>query len=546
MFARIKKSGKYEYLQVVENRREGPKVNQRVIATLGRLDQMQAKGEVETLVRSLARFSEQALLILSGRSDVSAESTKIGPALIFERLWKDLGIQKVLQGLLSERFFTFDVERALFLTVLHRLVVSGSDRFCDKWRRDYFVKGAEEIELHHLYRAMAFLGEEIDDQKSATPFTPRCTKDVVEERLFMLNRHLFSGLDIVFFNTTSIYFKGAGGETIGARGFSKDHRPGLSQMVVGVILDDNGRPLFCEMWPGNTTDVTTLIPVVERIRNRFNVSKFCVVADRGMISKETLREFEKPENEVPYILGTRMRNVLEVKRDVLSRARNYQEVVSEGTRVKDPSPLKVEEVWVDNRRYIVCVNSKQARKDAADRETILASLEEQLKNGPKALVGNRGYRRYLKFEKNSATIDREKVEQEARFDGKWVLRTNTRLSAKNVALKYKELWQVEHTFRDMKSVLETRPVYRRLDETIRGHVFCSFLALMLKKELYQRLEDSGHSFEWAEIRQDLKALTETVIEEDGKRLAVRSQCKGTCGKVFQSVGVAIPPTIHEI
>jgi transposase len=317
-------------------------------------------------------------------------------------------------------------------------------------------------------------------------------------------------------------------------------------MVVGVVLDGNGRPLCCEMWPGNTTDVKTLIPVVNRVRDRFNVSKFCVVADRGMISKETLVEFEKPENKVPYILGTRMRNVSEVKRDVLSRAENYQEVVPEGTRVKDPSPLKVQEVWVDKRRYIICVNSKQARKDAADRESILASLEEQLKNGPKALVGNRGYRRYLKFEKNSASIDREKVEQEAKFDGKWVLRTNTRLSAKNVALKYKELWQVEHTFRDMKSVLETRPIYHRLDETIRGHVFCSFLALMLKKDLYRRLEDSGHSFEWAEIKQDLKALTETVIEEDGKCLAVRSQCKGTCGKVFQSVGVAIPPTIREI
>ena len=425
-------------------------------------------------------------------------------------------------------------------------MVSGSDRFWDKWRRDYFVSGTGEIELHHLYRAMAFLGEEIEDQKSATPFTPRCTKDHIEERLFMLNRHLYSGLDLVFFDTTSIYFEGAGGETIGELGFSKDHRPDLNQMVVGVVLDDNGRPLCCEMWPGNTTDVKTLIPVVERIRDRFNVSKFCVVADRGMISKETLREFEKPENKVPYILGTRMRNVLEVKGDVLCRAANFQEIVAEGTRVKDPSPLKVQEVWVDNRRYIVCINSKQARKDAADRESILASLEEQLKNGPKALVGNRGYRRYLKFEKNSATIDREKVEQEARFDGKWVLRTNTRLSAKNVALKYKELWQVEHTFRSMKSVLETRPVYHRLDETIRGHVFCSFLALMLKKELYRRLEGSGHGFEWAEIKQDLKALTETVIEEDGKRLAVRSQCKGTCGKVFQSVGVAIPPTLREI
>lgn len=167
MFARTKKSGKYEYLQVVENHREGEKVKQRVIAILGRLDKMQAKGEVETLVCSLARFSEPALLILSGRSDVSAESIKIGPALIFERLWKELGIPTVLQGLLSERFFFFNVERALFVTVLHRLMVSDSDRFCDRWRSDYFVNGTAEIELHHLYRAMAFLGEQTYDQKSA-------------------------------------------------------------------------------------------------------------------------------------------------------------------------------------------------------------------------------------------------------------------------------------------------------------------------------------------------------------------------------------------
>ncbi len=176
------------------------------------------------------------------------------------------------------------------------------------------MKGTGEIELHDLYRAMAFLGEEIEDQKSATPFAPRCTKDVVEERLFMLNRHLYSGLDLVFFDTTSIYFEGAGGQTLGKRGFSKDHRSDLNQMVVGVVLDDNGRPLCCEMWPGNTTDVKTLVQVVARTRDRFNVSKFCVVADRGMISNVTLREFEKPENRVPYILGARMRNVLEVYR----------------------------------------------------------------------------------------------------------------------------------------------------------------------------------------------------------------------------------------
>ena len=543
MFARIKKSGKYQYLQIVENRKEKGKVKQRVISTIGRMDQLQAKGRVETLIRSLSRFSEKTMLILSGKSDVSADAVKIGPSIIFERLWKETGIKKAIQRLLIDRRFEFDVERAIFLTVLHRLIVSGSDRFCERWRRDYSINGTEQLDLHHLYRAMTFLGEQVDDQKAATPFTARCNKDLIEESIFFDQRDLFSGLDLVFFDTTSIYFEGQGG-TIGKRGFSKDHRPDLNQMVVGAIIDDKGRPVCCEMWPGNTTDVKTLIPVTDRIRKRFGINSFCVVADRGMISADTVEELEG--RHIAYILGTRMRRVNEIKFDVLSRGGRYSEVYPEGLTSKDPSPLKVKEILHNDKRYIVCMNTRQARKDAADREAIIASLKEQLKKGPKSLVGNKGYRKYLKLDKGSARIDMDKVKYESRFDGKWVLTTNTDLPTEKIALKYKELWQVERVFRDVKTMLHTRPVYHQKDENIRGHVFCSFLALVLRKELERRLNAAGHVYEWSDIKQDLKALQQVTIEEDGKRLAIRSECKGVCGKVFQSVGVALPPTIKEV
>ena len=543
MFARIKKSGKYQYLQIVENRKEKGKVKQRVISTIGRMDQLQAKGRVETLIRSLSRFSEKTMLILSGKSDVSADAVKIGPSIIFERLWKETGIKKAIQRLLINRRFEFDVERAIFLTVLHRLIVSGSDRFCERWRRDYSINGTEQLDLHHLYRAMTFLGEQVDDQKAATPFTARCNKDLIEESIFFDQSDLFSSLDLVFFDTTSIYFEGQGG-TIGKRGFSKDHRPDLNQMVVGAIIDDKGKPVCCEMWPGNTTDVKTLIPVTDRIRKRFGINSFCVVADRGMISADTIEELEG--RHIPYILGTRMRRVNEIKFDVLSRGGRYSEVYPEGLTSKDPSPLKVKEIVHNDKRYIVCMNTRQARKDAADRETIIASLKEQLKKGPKSLVGNKGYRKYLKLNKGSARIDMDKVKYESRFDGKWVLTTNTDLPTEKIALKYKELWQVERVFRDVKTMLHTRPVYHQKDENIRGHVFCSFLALVLRKELERRLNAAGHVYEWSDIKQDLKALQQVTIEEDGKRLAIRSECKGVCGKVFQSVGVALPPTIKEV
>jgi transposase len=544
MFARVKKSGKHQYLQIVENRKIKGKVIQRVIATIGRMDRLQEKDRVETLIRSLSRFSEKVLLILSGKSDVSAASKKIGPGLIFERLWEELGIKKVIKDLLYPRKFEFDVERAIFLTVLHRLFVSGSDRSCEKWHRDYKIRGVEGLSLHHLYRAMTFLGEQTDDQTDATPFSPRCSKDLIEESLFLERRDLFTGLDLVFFDTTSIYFEGEGGQTIGQKGHSKDHRPDLNQMVVGAVIDNKGKPVCCEMWPGNTTDVKTLIPVIDRVRSRFNTGQFCIVADRGMISAENVKELD--QRAISYIFGARMRKVKEIREDVLSYPGRYREIRPEGALSKDPAPLKVKEVVLNGKRYIVCLNPKQARKDAKDRQAIIDSLQDKIKSNPKSLIGNKGYRKYLKIEKDSVRINQDKIERESRFDGKWVLITNTNLLAEQVALKYKELWQVEQVFRDVKSVLETRPVYHQKDENIRGHVFCSFLALALRKELDRRLQEAGHNFEWADIKQDLKALQEVEVQDNRKSLTLRTECLGTCGKVFKAVGVALPPTIQEL
>ena len=466
--------------------------------------------------------------------------------LIFERLWKETGIKSAIDRVLAGRRFEFDVQRAIFLTVLHRLMISGSDRFCIRWCRDYLIDGIDGLSLHHLYRAMGFLGEEVDEKTGATPFSPRCNKDLVEELVFSHRRDLFSTLDLVFFDTTSIYFEGRGGESIGQRGFSKDHRPDLVQMVVGAVIDDKGQPICCEMWPGNTADVTTLLPIVERLKKRFKIGRICIVADRGMISKKTIEALEAPENQTPYILGSRMRKVKLIRDRVLSHPGSYRQVRAESSDSQKPAPLKVKQVQIEGSRYIVCVNARQQRKDAADRQAIVGALAEQIKKGPKSLVGNKGFRKYLKIEKGSTSIDQSKVEYEARFDGKWVLTTNTNLCPEQVALKYKELWRVEKLFRDIKSLLDTRPIFHKRDATIRGHVFCSFLALVLRKELDRRLSKAGHRFEWAEIKQDLKALQRVTIEENGRRLCIRSQSKGICGKIFKAVGVAMPPTIQQV
>jgi len=551
MFFRQKRSGKYTYLQIVENRWEDGRSKQRVIVTLGRLDELREQGRLDGLLRSGARLSQAAMLLTAQqKGDLPVITTKrIGPELIFQRLWSELKIPQVLTALLASRRFEFPIERVVFLTVLHRLLHGGSDRNCMAWKDDYHLPGTETLQLHQMYRAMAWLGEPLgkDDQDGATPFAPRCIKDQIEEGLFHRRRDLFSELALVFYDTTSIYFEGRGGETIGQYGHSKDHRPDRVQMVVGVVLDGQGRPLCCELWPGNITDVKTLLPIVDRLRKRFAIRSVCVVADRGMISQSTIEELQSAERSVHYVLGARLRSVKEIREKVLSHPGRYREVHGPKEKSGDPAPLQVKNVQIDGRRYVVCLNVDQAKKDRADREAIVTALQEQLKQGDKSLVGNRGYRKYLKSSKTHFEIDQKKIKSEARFDGKWVLRTDLdELPAEDVAMRYKQLWMVEDCIRSIKSILETRPIFHHHDETIRGHVFCSFLALVIRKELQDRLTAAGYSLEWADVLRDLESLQSVEVEYQGKRFRLRSEARGTCSQVFQAVGVAFPPTMEHV
>jgi len=521
MFVRQKRAGGHTYLQLVENHRVDGKCRQRVVATLGRADVLQAKGGVDALLRSLGRFADRVKVQEAygqGRLAALGEHT-VGPSLVFGRLWEELGLREVLEERLAHRRFTFPVERAVFASTLHRLFESGSDRQGHRFLQEMHVPQAEQLDLHHLYRAMRFLGEE---------------KDHIEEALFARTRDLFTHLRLVFFDTTSLSFHGEGG-SLGAHGHSRDHRPDLKQVVVGALLAGDGRPISCDVYEGNHTDARALLPVVDRARERFGLSEVCFVADRGMVSASVIDGLE--ERNMGYILGMRFRQAREVRDVVLSHPGRYQ-VVADNLHVKD--------VMVENRRYIVCRNPQEAAKDKADRELILETLEEKLQGGGTSLVGNRGFRRYLRVEKGAMRIDPKKVEAEARYDGKWVLRTNTTLPAAKVALQYKQLLMVEQFFRVAKVLLETRPIFHQYAATITGHIFVSFLALVLRHELRRRLELHGVDAEWADILRDLARVREVDVRHDSKRYVLRPPLHGVAGKVFQAVGVAIPPPAREV
>lgn len=538
MFIRVKKIGPYEYLYLVENAREGGRHVQRVIKALGRRDAIEDSDLLDGLIASAARHSRRSIVLSSFYRGELPELRRrsIGPDLVFARLWQTTGCRDVLRSLLAERQFGFDVERAVYLTVLHRLMVSGSDRHAAGWHQHQCIPGTKTLTEEHAYKAMAWLGEEVADGRHVT--------DLVEEALYRHRQPLLGELSVAFFDTTSLYFEGRGGATLGQRGFSKDYRPQLHQVVLGIVLDGDDRPIASFLWPGNTADITTLLPVVERLRTRFGIGRACVVADRGMIGAATLAGLQAAG--IDYILGVRERATAEVRDTVIDDDGVAVPLVI--PRQKGETELAIKDVTLAGRRYVVCRNEEQAIQDAETRAAVLAGLQRKLAQGDKALVGNAGYRRFLAAPDGVGfTIDPAKVQADARFDGVFVLRTNTKLTALQVVLRYRNLLAVEQGFLAVKTLLATRPIFHRTDAAIRGHIFCTFLALVLRKELMDRLEARHLALpQWQQMVDDLLDLSEIEVEQDGRRALLRTAPGATIDPLCRAVGVALPPVFQEL
>lgn len=523
MYVRTKSGGSpaspHEYLQVVEGYRENGRVKQRVIANLGRLDELVQGGTLDGLIVSLSRFSEHLkVLDLTRTPDVNQCQTKAwGPYLVFRRLWEEQGLPQIITRLAVGRRFRFDLERVCFALVLQRLIRPGSDLRGSNWLEK--VRGLEGIKLQHLYRACRFLAQE---------------QVTIETELFERERTLFdTTVDLVFFDTTSTYFEGHGSQ-LRQYGYSKDHRPDRVQIVVGVVMSRAGWPLACEFYPGNQADVKTMGSLIRLIQERLKLGRVVLAADRGFVSRDNL--IALAASGVDYIVGVRMRQVKEVREEVLNQVGDYQ-VVSED--------LQIKEVWVKDRRYVVCLNPDAAIRDAEERKTILEKLKQELtERGAKSLIGNQGYAQFLRAESGAVRIDPAAVADDERFDGKYVLETNTALNIGEVAQAYKSLWQVERAFREMKSTLEVRPVFHQSDSNVKGHIFGTFLALRLEIALQKKLAKAGFKLPWERLMENLEAVRAVEIVLFGKAYEVRTDLEGDAYKVLQAVGIRPPPRVR--
>jgi transposase len=411
---------------------------------------------------------------------------------------------------------------------LNRLTDPCSKLGVSRWADTVYCPSFEGLELQHYYRALDFLAGH---------------KETVEDQLFGRVRDLFHlTLDVVFWDTTSTYFEGRGPEGLARYGHSKDGRPGTHlrwvrlQLMIGLLMTQEGIPVAHEVFPGNTADVKTFAGVLKTLKQRFEIRRVILVGDRGMVSGPVLKEIEAEDME--YIVGVKMRKAKAME-EVLSRAGRYKEV-------KDN--LRVKEVELDGERYVVCPGTRrrwvpeEAKRDRQAREEMVGKLRERLqKGGLKSLVGNSGYRRFLKVAGTEACVDEDTVKKEERYDGKYVLRTNNRaLRPDEVALAYKELWRVEQAFREMKSGLDLRPIFHWTEPRVRGHIMVCFLAFLLQSALRRQLEETGSDASYTCLIQDLKQVRAFELELNGTRYLLRPPLYGCSYEGFKAAGIRPP------
>lgn len=560
------------YVQLAHNfRKPGSRTPQaKVLYSFGRLDELDVD-ELKRLVKSISRFlgpedAAQARTAAEGDAVALAfiESRPMGAGFLLWALWRKLGIDKALQGLASERKFRNDPLPALFAMVANRALAPASKHAIPEWAaEDVWLPGVGQLDDDQLYRAMDFL---IDAEAE------------LQKRVFDATADLLNlQVDLVLYDTTSSYFemegddrdlidrkaawesfdRGEGPEPLSPRpqvvndppprrpGHSKDHRPDRAQVVIGMAVTREGIPIRCWTWPGNTSDVTTVKTVKDDLRG-WRLNRVIWAVDRGFMSEENLVELQK--GGAHYIAGEKLRGGKKQAEEALSRQGRYRKVADN---------LEVKEVVVGEgekrKRFVLVRNPAQLERDRAERERTLKRIEEALAELPEdkdehgkaacKLVSHPTLGRYLRLDRRGRPVlDTKKVRTEERLDGKYLLLTSDdTLSTEEVALGYKQLLEVERAWRCLKSELDIRPMYHRLDARIRAHVLLCWLALLLVRVVEVKTGET-----WATVRRTLDRVHRGDFVGPLGRLVQLTELTQAQRALFKACGVKPPAKFEAI
>lgn len=552
------------YLALAHNERNERGVPvAKVIHNLGREDMLDREG-LERLVRSIGRFlgGEQALRATAPHGFDFVCAPECGGPHVIDALWAELGIGRAIARVAGAGRGRDGVERAIFTMVCQRALEPASKLEATRWvGRDVAIDGVQGVSDDELYRAMDFL--------------LACSERVQESVFFSVASLLNLEVDVIFFDTTSTYWETdpceqtsadeedgeqrtgeAGGNDGPLRrlGHSKDHRPDLPQVVIGLAVTREGIPVRCWVWPGNTNDQTVVKEVKDDL-NGWRLGRAIYVVDSGFSGQENLRHLRSAGGH--YIAGIKLRSGMADTEAALSRQGRY-------ATVKDN--LRVKEVKIGDgeaaERYILCQNPVEADRDRARREQAIERIETELQRlesqreraktktdrdahqrGECALRDHKTLSKYLRQTKTGRLVlDREKIKGEERLDGKYLLRTSDpSLSAEDVALGYKQLLEAERSFRDLKGVLRLRPVFHSKDERIRAHILICFLALMIIRVAETR---SGQT--WRTIRAELASIRQGLFSGQDGQFTQTTELTRRQRELHSALGVPEPPRFGHI
>ena len=555
MYIRTVKAKGKEYVQLAHNYREPEdgKVRAKVLYSFGRKDRLDLD-ELRRLIRSISRFldpEEVAEIQEQIGEDWPFEflgSRELGGAAFLDGMWKRLGIDGAIKALLKERAFQTPVERLLFAMAANRALAPSSKLHMEHWVAEKaYIEGLPEVQVQQLYRAMDFLLEAHDE---------------IQHDVFFSVANLFNlEVDLLFLDTTSTYFEieeedadvENGGELLeeglrkrGAE--SKDRRPDLSQIVVAFAVTRDGIPVRCWAWPGNMVD-QNVVEEVKRDLNSWRLGRVVLVEDTGFNSEKNRRILQGAGGH--YIIGEKMR---------LGRTAKPAEALTRGGRYQTlDNGLKFKEITVGGdsearRRFIVVFNPIEAERDRKKRDDIVAEATRrldaltQLEGEPHekaacALRSHSVFGRYIHQTKTGRLrLDREKIKAEERLDGKSLVSTSDDgLSARDVVLGYKQLAVIERVFRDLKHVVDIRPIRHRLPERIRAHVLLCWLAMLLI-----RVAENESGRTWFQIKKDLDKLQVGIHRTRAGEVWQSNDPSDRLKELFEALKLRLPPRILSL
>jgi transposase len=524
MFIKTTKSGKYEYAQVVHSFKKDGITHHKVLFGLGRLDKIKNNSSIQNFAKRLLELSNAPTY--KGLDDISEAEILNWGHIVYKKIWADFGLDVILSKIASGTKIKYSLSDSAFLMTLAHLLNPSSKLSCYNSQDRYL--GLDAVGLNEIYRSLDILDG---------------AKEEIEADLFEANKNLFNmKVDVVFYDVTTISFSSERSDELKDFGYSKDGKPNKVQVVLGLIIDCDGRPVGYEIFAGNTFDGKTLPTALDGLKKRFGIRKLIIVADKGISSKVNLKKIE--EAGYSYIFAYRLKQAP----DVIKKAALSGDLIQ--TQDNLLKYKVIEHTSKDSgtaQKIIITYSDKRARKDKMDRERAIAKAKELLKSPSRIAASNkRGAKKYI-GQKESDTeyfFNQEAAEADCLYDGYYAIATNEdSITAEEALSAYHNLYKIEESFRIMKSTLEVKPVFVWTPKRIRGHFVICFLAFLLARHLEYRLVKNHTSASAEKIREAINSLSFAKVTLDGRPFLIKTKASELARKILRILKIASPKNI---